>query len=699
MRYLLFLFVLISSTTLAQNGINYQGAATDSDGAKLVDQNISLRTSVLQGGVEGTISYSETHNTTTDQFGLFNVVIGQGEVVSGDFEGISWGADAHFLKVELDATGGSDYSLVSTTQMMSVPYALYAENANINYDSISNLLSENIGFIDCGFGDFETVNIIFPDGPNYSYFKEALTDQIILGQLANGLQYQAMVEVWTDTTLTEDQGKIFSIGSSNGVYTIPIKKGQFYRLPPWTSFQFLGSIPINCGGGSSSSSSSLDSAMVADMIAEKIGINNINPAYPLPLNSEILIHKFTTNYIVPEGKNLSVHWLSHNDNSTDYLYVNGKRILSNINSSGINAYANYYGDMSLRLPFILEEGDTLSTWHTNQGFQSQTIINGYLSDKKVESIIHTLANDNVEWNGSEWNGLFEYTVPENKILVIQAFSGEQYGTSDLMINGNEFLNINDNFMMSSIPIILKENDVISLSNPTNSIVPSNFHFIGYLANENYFVDTSNEGETNASDENSIVNESSGLDSAMVAEMIQSALSNSISIGVGDYYGGGIVAYIFQAGDEGYIDGEVHGYIVYNNDLYAPWGCEQIVTNANSDMNGLFNTQQIINSCDEDFTAAKYCNDLVIGPYDDWFLPSPHQLSICSTVFGDYNLIPAGVWTSCEWYDGADPSGGFSPGLGDSGNPFHYARVFNTYYDNFYWQKKSNVYPFVAFREF
>jgi hypothetical protein len=145
MRYLLFLFVIISSITLAQNGINYQGAATDSDGAKLVDQNISLRTSVLQGDVDGTTSYSETHNTTTDQFGLFNVVIGQGEVVSGVFDSISWGADAHFLKVELDATGGSDYSLVSTTQMMSVPYAKYAESTNINYDSISNLISNNTG--------------------------------------------------------------------------------------------------------------------------------------------------------------------------------------------------------------------------------------------------------------------------------------------------------------------------------------------------------------------------------------------------------------------------------------------------------------------------------------------------------------------------------------------------------------------------
>ena len=80
---------------------------------------------MLQGGVDGAISYSETHNTTTDQFGLFNVVIGLGNIIEGSFDSIQWGADSHFLKVELDATGGTNYSLVSTTQMMSVPYSLY----------------------------------------------------------------------------------------------------------------------------------------------------------------------------------------------------------------------------------------------------------------------------------------------------------------------------------------------------------------------------------------------------------------------------------------------------------------------------------------------------------------------------------------------------------------------------------------------
>ena len=83
MKKIILSLLFVSSISFAQNGINYQGAATDADGAKLVNQNISLKTSVLQGGVDGTTSYSETHNTTTDQFGLFNVVIGLGNVIEG----------------------------------------------------------------------------------------------------------------------------------------------------------------------------------------------------------------------------------------------------------------------------------------------------------------------------------------------------------------------------------------------------------------------------------------------------------------------------------------------------------------------------------------------------------------------------------------------------------------------------------------
>ena len=141
MKKIILSLLFISSISFAQTGINYQGAATDADGTKLVNQNISLKTSVLQGVVDGTTSYSEIHNTTTDQFGLFNVVIGQGVSISGDFETISWGSGDHFLKVELDATGGTNYSLVSTTQMMSVPYALYAKNAGLDSLAVADMLA------------------------------------------------------------------------------------------------------------------------------------------------------------------------------------------------------------------------------------------------------------------------------------------------------------------------------------------------------------------------------------------------------------------------------------------------------------------------------------------------------------------------------------------------------------------------------
>ena len=178
MKKIILSLLFISSISFAQNGINYQGATTDADGAKLVNQNISLKTSVLQGGVDGTTSYSETHNTITDQFGLFNVVIGLGNVIEGSFDSIQWGADSHFLKVELDATGGTNYSLISTTQMMNVPYALYAHS--VNKDFIENTIDEING--EPENNDFnETIQSSdFDNNNSLNYIGEEFNEQNLL---------------------------------------------------------------------------------------------------------------------------------------------------------------------------------------------------------------------------------------------------------------------------------------------------------------------------------------------------------------------------------------------------------------------------------------------------------------------------------------------------------------------------------------
>tara|TARA_B100000795_G_scaffold64794_1_gene43863 strand:- start:48 stop:848 length:801 start_codon:yes stop_codon:yes gene_type:complete len=134
-RFILLVFsvLLTFSFAIAQDGINYQGAATDANGDELTNQNITIRASVLSGSVSGNLEWEETHSATTDQFGLFNVVIGQGtnttNGATATFDDMDWGAANHFLKIEMDATGGTNYAMIGTTQMMSVPYALYAKNA------------------------------------------------------------------------------------------------------------------------------------------------------------------------------------------------------------------------------------------------------------------------------------------------------------------------------------------------------------------------------------------------------------------------------------------------------------------------------------------------------------------------------------------------------------------------------------------
>ena len=143
--------LFISVSVFAQDGINYQGAATDANGDELTNQTISLRASIISGSANGNLEWEETHSTTTDQFGLFNVVIGQGNATTNgataNFDDMDWGSANHFLKIEMDASGGTNYSLIGTTQMMSVPYALYAKSAgnttNMSVSVIGDTLNIN----------------------------------------------------------------------------------------------------------------------------------------------------------------------------------------------------------------------------------------------------------------------------------------------------------------------------------------------------------------------------------------------------------------------------------------------------------------------------------------------------------------------------------------------------------------------------
>lgn len=122
---------IVSFVTLkaqAPQVINYQAVVRDAAGEIVKNKAVNFRLSILDGGPSGTPQYVETQSKTTNQFGLVTFGIGQGSTVSGTMNAVTWSTGNKFFKVELDINGGNNFSVMSTSQFLSVPYALYAAN-------------------------------------------------------------------------------------------------------------------------------------------------------------------------------------------------------------------------------------------------------------------------------------------------------------------------------------------------------------------------------------------------------------------------------------------------------------------------------------------------------------------------------------------------------------------------------------------
>jgi hypothetical protein len=184
MKKLLLILLCLPAFLLAQvpQGVGYQGVAADANGIELVNQSISIKASVLSASANGTIEWEETHATSTDTFGLFALTIGQGASTGNgaqlSFADISWGTNTHYLKIEMDVTGGANYSFMGTNQMMSVPYALYAENAGDNIwqkDSINNIFYQN-GDVNIGTNNNDSSAILNINSVNQGVMLPNMTE-------------------------------------------------------------------------------------------------------------------------------------------------------------------------------------------------------------------------------------------------------------------------------------------------------------------------------------------------------------------------------------------------------------------------------------------------------------------------------------------------------------------------------------------
>lgn len=168
--------VLLTANVWAQSPekMSYQAVIRDADNTLVANQAIGMRISILQGSLTVMAVYVETHTPVTNSNGLISLEIGAGTVLSGDFSVIDWANGPYFLQTETDPTGGMNYTIKSTSQLLSVPYALHAKTA----DMVTGGLSET----DPVYGASQAANITESDIVNLSNLSGVNTgDQDLTG--------------------------------------------------------------------------------------------------------------------------------------------------------------------------------------------------------------------------------------------------------------------------------------------------------------------------------------------------------------------------------------------------------------------------------------------------------------------------------------------------------------------------------------
>ncbi len=218
----LFLGAAVSAQT--PQSFRYQAVAHDNSGNILANQSISFRISILSGSVSGTIAYSEIHTgLSTNVFGLVELEIGKGTPLTGIFSSIEWGNNLYFVKVEMDPNGGTAYQTLSTSQLLSVPYALHSKTVETGDNWGTQVVVSNATLSGSGtttqpltIADNAVTSAKILDGTitGAKIAQQSATSGQVLKW--NGTVWSPANELWTETNgnIFRNSGKV-GIGATN----------------------------------------------------------------------------------------------------------------------------------------------------------------------------------------------------------------------------------------------------------------------------------------------------------------------------------------------------------------------------------------------------------------------------------------------------------------------------------------------------
>lgn len=376
---IILLFIGVSASAQSPDKMSYQAVLRDANGVILKNQNVSIQFSVLQTSISGTSVYQEDHKLTTNSNGLVSVHIGTGTVSSGDFSIIDWSEGPYFLQSEIDPTGGSNYTISSTTEFISVPYAMYASKA---------------GFADSLIGD--------------SNFVDLTTNQTVDGEktfnndlTVNGITVGTASGSDSTSTAIGFEALRYNTGFSNTA----IGAETLWNNTTGGSNTAIGTFALNSnttGGGNIGIG-------LSSLLNNKTGNNNIGiGSYALYSNTlgslnTAIGYAALSNSTIGWNNTANGYGALYNNNEGYNNTANGYEALAN-NNDGWNNTANGYRALySAHL-------DSFSGWNnTANGYRAlySNAIGRYNTANGSNALFSNTSGDNNTANGS--NALFSNT--------------------------------------------------------------------------------------------------------------------------------------------------------------------------------------------------------------------------------------------------------------------------------------------------
>ncbi len=631
------LFVNIIAVAQAPSKMSYQ-AVIRSNNSLVVSTQIGMRVSIIKDSATGIIVYQETYNPqpTTNVNGLVSVEIGGGNPSIGLFDNIDWSVSTYFVKIETDVTGGTNYTNIGVSQLLSVPYALNAKSSSMikgivpvsnggtgvtNVNDIKSLLG--IDSLNNTPDLLKPISIATQNAINNKLNKSDTTN--FISRIAEKLSKSDTLSLSTRINSKAPINSPTFTGTVSGITKSMVGLNNVDNTP-----DSIKQISIPTQNALNNKLNKIDTIKIINRINEKLSKSDtLSLSSRIDLKSPINNPTFSgtvksSNLIVGINQNDSSAALIVNSTSKGFLpprlsYIEKTSIISP--AQGLIIYCNdcgVYGEVQV----------------FNGSFW--THINGSPASFAFPKLSATNTPINITLNSATCGG----SITSNG------------GTP--IISKGVCWSINPN------PTINDFNKIDTISQTT-----INCNITGLTPGTKYYIRTYASNATGTSYGTQV-----------------SFLTQQLSIG--DSYGGGKVAYILQPSDAGFNINIQHGLISSLSDLtpssnpFYPNGnvkwylgndiTDFIVTGASGKLigTGQSNTNAILSS-QPNAPAAKLCSDYSITingfTYDDWFLPSKDeliQLYINKILLGGFNVDY--YWSSSEeiasYYSSSHPANRF-----------------------------------------